>query len=39
MIALLKTIAIAKYMAQKKGNDSTGELMQYFNQFILNTKV
>ena len=39
VIALLKTMAIAKFMAQKKGNDSTGELMQYFNQFILNTKV
>lgn len=39
IVALLKTMAIAKFMAQKKGNDSTGEMMQYFNQFILNTKV
>ncbi|MBQ6038012.1 MAG: ATP-binding protein [Bacteroidaceae bacterium] len=39
IIALLKAIAISKYVAQKEGNDSTGELMYYFNQLILKTKV
>ena len=39
MIALIKTIAIAKYIAQKKGNDSTGEMLENFNQLILKTKV
>jgi hypothetical protein len=39
IIALLKTMAIAKFIAMKKGNDSTAELMQYFNEFILKTKV
>jgi hypothetical protein len=39
IIALLKTIAIAKYIAQKKGNDSTGEMLENFNQLILKTKV
>ena len=39
MVALLKTIAIAKYIAQKKGNDSTGEMLENFNQLILKTKV
>lgn len=39
MIALIKTIAIAKYIAQKKGNDSTGEMLESFNQLILKTKV
>lgn len=39
MIALLKTMAIAKFTAMKKGNDSTAEMMHYFNQFILKTKV
>lgn len=39
IIALLKTIAIAKFIAQKKGNDSTGEMLEHFNQLILKTKV
>ncbi len=39
IIALLKTMAIAKFIAQKKGNDSTGEMLEFFNQFILKTKV
>lgn len=39
IIALLKTMAIAKFIAMKKGNDSTGEMLENFNQLILKTKV
>lgn len=39
IIALLKTMAIAKFVAQEKGNDSTAEMMDNFNQLILKTKV
>ncbi len=39
VVALLKTMAISKYIAQMKGNDSTGEMLENFNQLILKTKV
>jgi len=39
IVALLKTMAIAKFIAQTKGNDSTGEMLENFNQLILKTKV
>lgn len=37
--AILKTIAIAKFTAKAEGNDTTGELLTYFNKYIKETKV
>lgn len=37
--AILKTIAIAKFTAKEEGNDTAGELLTYFNQYIKETKV
>lgn len=37
--AILKTIAIAKFTAKEDGNDTTGELLSYFNKYIKETKV
>ena len=37
--AILKTIAIAKFTAKEQGNDTAGELLTYFNQYIKETKV
>lgn len=37
--AILKTIAIAKFTAREQGNDSAGELLTYFNQYIKETKI
>ena len=34
-----KTIAIAKFTAKEQGNDTAGELLTYFNQYIKETKV
>ena len=39
MVALLKTIAISKYLGQKIGGDTTYAMLDYFNQLILKTKV
>lgn len=37
--AIIKTIAIAKFTAKEEGNDTAGELLTYFNQYIKETKV
>lgn len=37
--AILKTLAIAKFTAKEQGNDTAGELLNYFNQYIKETKV
>lgn len=37
--AILKTIAIAKFTAKEEGNDTTGELLTYFNKYIKETKI
>lgn len=37
--AILKTFAIAKFTAKNEGNDSTAEIMHYFNKYIKETKV
>ena len=37
--AIIKTIAIAKFTAKEQGNDTAGELLTYFNQYIKETKV
>ena len=37
--AILKTLAIAKFTAREQGNDTTAELLNYFNQYIKETKV
>jgi hypothetical protein len=39
VVALLKTIAISKYLGQKIGGDTTYSMLDYFNQLILKTKV
>lgn len=39
IVALLKTIAISKYLGQKIGGDTTYAMLDYFNQLILKTKV
>jgi len=36
--ALIKTMAIAKYMAHQKGDDSASSMLDYFNEFIIQTK-
>ena len=37
--AIIKTIAIAKFTAKEQGNDTAGELLTYFNQYIKETKI
>lgn len=39
IVALLKSLVIAKFTADKEGNGSTSELMEYFNEFIKKTQV
>ena len=38
-IALLKTMAMAKFTTKEKGNDTTAEMFDFFNQYIKSTKV
>ena len=39
IVAILKTLALAKFMAKEEGNDSTAELFDSFNAYIKKTKV
>ena len=39
IVAILKTMALAKFMAKEDGNDSTAELFDSFNAYIKKTKV
>lgn len=39
IVAILKTMALAKFMAKEEGNDSTAELFDSFNAYIKKTKV
>lgn len=39
IVAILKTMALAKFMAKEEGNDSTGELFDSFNAYIKKAKV
>ncbi len=39
VVAIIKTIAISKFVANTNGNDTTRELLQFFNVFIKQTKV
>lgn len=39
IIAILKTMALAKFMAKEEGNDSTAELFDSFNAYIKKTKI
>lgn len=39
MVALLKSFAVAKFSARKYGNDSSAQMMVFFNDFIKQTKV
>jgi len=39
IVAILKSLVIAKYMAGTKGNGSASELMEYFNEFVKKTQV
>lgn len=39
IIAIIKTIAISKFVARTSGNDTTAELLELFNEFIKQTKV
>ena len=38
-IALLKTMAMAKFTTKEKGNDTTAEMFDFFNEYIKSTKV
>ena len=38
IVAILKTMALAKFMAKEEGNDSTAELFDSFNAYIKKTK-
>lgn len=38
-VAILKTIAIAKFTARESGQDSATDLFNYFNEYIKKTKV
>lgn len=38
-IALLKTMAIAKFAAKNQGNDTAADMFNFFNDFIKETKV
>ena len=37
--AILKTLAIAKFTAKTEGNDTASDMLNYFNQYIKETKV
>lgn len=37
--AILKTLAIAKFTAKTEGNDTASDVLNYFNQYIKETKV
>ena len=39
IVAILKTMALAKFMAKEEGTDSTAELFDSFNAYIKKTKV
>lgn len=39
IIALLKTMTISRFISHIQGNDSAGEMLEYFNQLILKTKI
>lgn len=39
VIAIIKTVAISKFAARISGNDTTGEMLDLFNEFIKQTKV
>lgn len=39
IVAILKSLVIAKFTAGKNGNGSASELMEYFNEFIKKTQV
>ncbi len=39
VIALIKTIAVSKFAAKTSGNDTTAEMMEFFNELIKQTKV
>ena len=39
IVAILKSLVIAKFTAGKNGNGSAAELMEYFNEFIKKTQV
>lgn len=39
VIAIIKTVAISKFAARVGGNDTTGEMLDLFNEFIKQTKV
>lgn len=39
IVAMLKTMALAKFTAKEDGNDSTAELFDSFNEYIKQTKI
>lgn len=39
VVAILKTMALAKFTAKEDGNDSTAEMFDSFNEYIKKTKV
>lgn len=39
IVAILKTMALAKFMAKEEGTDSTAELFDSFNSYIKKTKI
>lgn len=39
IVAILKTMALAKFMAKEEGTDSTAELFDSFNAYIKKTKI
>jgi len=39
IVAILKTMALAKFTAKEDGNDSTAEMFDSFNEYIKKTKV
>ena len=39
IVAILKTLVLAKFMAKEEGNDSTAELFDAFNAYIKKTKI
>ena len=39
VVAILKTMALAKFTAKEDGNDSTAEMFDSFNAYIKKTKV
>ena len=39
IVAILKTLTLAKFMAKEEGTDSTAELFDAFNAYIKKTKI